>query len=160
MTRDDRAEAEQFVWAFSRLYARCRTGSPQDPTTGDTVSHRQAAVLDALCDVHLKYVGDVAARIGVTPSTLSLTLDRMARDGWVERLRDPTDRRKVQVRLTERGARLQKNSEILDVSRVAATLATIDPEQRAVLMAALRNLAQAIDEPDLPDKADATTRRR
>lgn len=43
---------------------------------------------------------ELADIVGIEPSTLVRTLDRMERDGWVERLPAPDDRRKKIIRAT------------------------------------------------------------
>ena len=42
--------------------------------------------------------GELAARMGSHPATMTGILDRLERGGWVARERDPDDRRKVVVR--------------------------------------------------------------
>jgi DNA-binding MarR family transcriptional regulator len=50
---------------------------------------------------------ELALQVGVHPATLTGILDRLERDGWVARDRDPADRRGVLVRsLRDRGAEL------------------------------------------------------
>ncbi len=50
---------------------------------------------------------DLAKQVGVHPATLTGILDRLERDGWVARDRDPADRRGVLVRsLRDRSAEL------------------------------------------------------
>ena len=46
---------------------------------------------------------ELAASIGVEDQTMSRTLDRLERSGYVERHRDPADRRRVLVTLTGTG---------------------------------------------------------
>jgi DNA-binding MarR family transcriptional regulator len=41
---------------------------------------------------------DLARRLGVHPATITGILDRLERGGWIERERDPSDRRAVVVR--------------------------------------------------------------
>ena len=48
----------------------------------------------------------LAEAAGVDPSTMTLTLRRMVRDGLAERRVDPDDRRSMLVSLSERGRRL------------------------------------------------------
>ncbi len=48
-------------------------------------------------------VHDLAARCQVTPQTMTRTVDRLERDGLVERNRALADRRSVEVSLTEPG---------------------------------------------------------
>ncbi len=47
----------------------------------------------------------VAERCGVTPQTMSRTLDRLERSGYVQRTRSRGDRRRQMVQLTEDGHR-------------------------------------------------------
>ena len=58
--------------------------------------------------LHVLFGGDhtqreLAASIGVEDQTMSRTLDRLERSGYVERHRDPADRRRVLVTLTGTG---------------------------------------------------------
>jgi len=46
-------------------------------------------------------IGELATRLKVTPSAISLLVDRMESHGIVERIRSTLDRRVVQVRLTD-----------------------------------------------------------
>ena len=48
-------------------------------------------------------VGELGRRAGLEPSTMTGLLDRMARDGLVERRADPSDRRAQRVHLTTAG---------------------------------------------------------
>jgi len=49
----------------------------------------------------------LAQALRVRPATATATLQRMERDGWIERRRDPEDRRVVRVHLTPRARSLQ-----------------------------------------------------
>jgi DNA-binding MarR family transcriptional regulator len=51
-------------------------------------------------------MGELARRVAVTEKTITGVVDRLERDGLVQRERDPVDRRVVQVRLAARGAQL------------------------------------------------------
>ena len=48
-------------------------------------------------------VGELGRRAGLEPSTMTGLLDRMGRDGLLERRADPRDRRALRVGLTPRG---------------------------------------------------------
>jgi DNA-binding MarR family transcriptional regulator len=50
---------------------------------------------------------ELAARLGVTAATVSKTLDRMEKAGFLQRQADPTDQRVSRVYLTERGRAVQ-----------------------------------------------------
>src|SRR4051812_29572017 len=49
---------------------------------------------------------EVAAAVGIEGATLTHHLDKLAKAGLIERVRDPADRRAVRVELTEAGDRL------------------------------------------------------
>jgi len=45
--------------------------------------------------------GELATRIGISPAAMTTALDRLERKGHARRIRDPEDRRKVLVELTD-----------------------------------------------------------
>lgn len=52
---------------------------------------------------------DLVRRLSIHPATLTGVLDRLEEGGWVERLADPSDRRRVVVRaLRKRGRELRR----------------------------------------------------
>jgi DNA-binding MarR family transcriptional regulator len=66
-------------------------------------------------------VGDIAWKLGVSPSTASRWLDKAERDGLVDKLYNLVDRRGTAARLTRAGVELRRR-----VERVLRTLPTID----------------------------------
>lgn len=89
--------------------------------------------------------GDLAQRCMMTAPALTEQVDSLARDGFVRRLEDPTDRRVVLVEITAQGRReLEKYREIMK-RRVARVLAKLPSEKRARLRAALADLQESID---------------
>jgi DNA-binding MarR family transcriptional regulator len=48
---------------------------------------------------------DLASRTGVTKQALTFVIDRLVRNGYVERIPDPSDQRAKLIRLTDEGAR-------------------------------------------------------
>ena len=64
----------------------------------------------------------LARRVQIEEPTTTRTLDRMERDGLVHRVRDETDRRRVNVYLTERGHQLR--DELVPYAQEVNALAT------------------------------------
>lgn len=101
------------------------------------------AVLAALADFGPHVQRDLAARLAVDPSDLVKVIDELAAPGWVERARDPADRRRTCITLTDAGraalARLQ--------ARAAAVqdqaLAPLTTRERAQLHELLLKLYEA-----------------
>ena len=132
-----------------RIMAACRAKRIRAPS-GLQVSSRQAEILGYLDPVDPTMVGELADHAGVTASTMSLTLKRMEEGGLIVRKRDPADRRAMNVRLTDEGARMKEVTSTLDPQRVHDMLHMLGPADRQL---ALRGLAL------LGDAADALVRR-
>lgn len=74
---------------------------------GIGIHHAQALVLFELWQDDGMAQNVLAQALGITPATATNTLQRMERDGWVERRRDATDQRVVRVHLTRKAATLR-----------------------------------------------------
>jgi DNA-binding MarR family transcriptional regulator len=67
----------------------------------------QFAQLLALYDADGQTPTELCRAVGVEPGTMTKTLQRMERDGLIERRRSPSDGRSVTVHLTERARQLE-----------------------------------------------------
>ena len=80
-----------------------------------------------------KTAGVLAAATGLRPAATTALIDRLEAKGLVERVRDETDRRRVLVRMTERGmqsswemyAPLVEEGQVLFVDHTVAELTTM-----------------------------------
>ena len=107
------------------------------------MSSHQASVLDHLDDTEGTALFDLARHMGVTASTMSLTVDRLERGGWVSRERSKRDARRVELRLTAAGLRIKKQQKVLEPALVAAVLARLDDRKRKQALQGLELLATA-----------------
>jgi len=139
------ADISTVLHAYDRILRACRPRRLADPDGGPDVSAHQAGVLAYLDEEDPTMVGELAEYLGVTASTMSLTLTRLERAGYIRRDRDPADRRVMNVRLTEAGARVRGASASLDVDRVDGMLRALPPAQRAEALRGLVLLADAAD---------------
>ncbi|HSW28688.1 MAG TPA: MarR family transcriptional regulator [Longimicrobiales bacterium] len=139
------AEYEVLLDAVTRVRRACRPRTAADPEGGAPVSAHQGRVLAFLDQEDPAMVGELAEHLGVTASTMSLTLTRLEGAGYVRRDRDPLDRRVMNVRLTEAGARARDALRELDPERVDRLLALVAPDARAEALRALALLADAAD---------------
>ena len=89
---------------------------------------------------------DLAGHMGVTAATMSLAIDRLERKGYVVRLKDAKDRRRVHVRLTTAGVRVREASSVLDPARVEALVARLADDERDRAVEGLALLARAAQE--------------
>src|SRR5262245_48418196 len=97
---------QQVMGNYPRIFFACHTRHVRDESAGRTISAHQASVLDHLDEIEATGLNGLAKHMGVTPSTMSLTVDRLERDGYVSRGADPEDGRRVALRLTPAGAKL------------------------------------------------------
>jgi MarR family transcriptional regulator, organic hydroperoxide resistance regulator len=130
---------------YPRIYFAGHTRHVRDPLSRRVLSRHQASVLDHLDERDPTTLNVLAAHMGVTPSTMSLTVDRLERKGYVVRLRDTSDRRRVQVRLTSAGVRVREATSVLDPARVQALLERLDDAERETAIHGLGLLARAAD---------------
>lgn len=137
---------------YPRIYFACHTRHVRDPQTQNLLSRHQASVLDHLDDVDSLTLNELARHMGVTAGTMSLTIDRLERKGYVVRLRDAADRRRVQVRLTSAGVRVKEASSVLDAPLVEDMLARLSAEERDAALRGLALLAGAAQE-QMADRA-------
>jgi DNA-binding MarR family transcriptional regulator len=128
---------------YPRIYFACHTRHVRDPQTQRLVSRHQASILDHLDEVEPTTVMDLAAHMGVTAATMSLSIDRLERKGYVVRLKDAKDRRRVHVRLTTAGVRVREASSVLDASRVEALVSRLSDDDRTRAIEGLALLADA-----------------
>jgi MarR family transcriptional regulator, organic hydroperoxide resistance regulator len=131
---------------YPRIFFACHTRHVRDPQTRRMLSRHQASILDHLDELEPTTVMDLAGHMGVTAPTMSLSIDRLERKGYVVRLRDAKDRRRVHVRLTSAGVRVREASSVLDPARVEALVARLSDEDRNRAIEGLALLAQAAQE--------------
>jgi DNA-binding MarR family transcriptional regulator len=131
---------------YPRIYFACHTRHVRDATTGEELSARQASILDHLDELEPMTLGGLAGHMGVTPSTMSIAVDRLEQRGFVRRERASHDRRLILLRLTASGARIRQANSVLDPDRVAEVLAVLDDGDRERALAGLELLAIAANE--------------
>ena len=96
---------------------------------------------------------DMCAVLGRTTGGMTLTLDRLAAAGWLQRAPDEHDRRRIVVRLTEDGQRLAEtvNADLHEWEQRLPLRAA----DRAAAGAALALLVDAVEDEE-PPSADAS----
>ena len=128
---------------YPRIYFACHTRHVVDPKRNRVLSSHQASVLDHLDEIEPTGLLALAAHMGVTASTMSLMIDRLARGGYVIRERDSKDGRRVNLRLTKAGVRIKSEKSVLDPERVKTVLAQLTAEERKEAIHGLALLARA-----------------
>src|SRR6202451_2413184 len=115
---------------YPQIYFACHRRHVRDEKTQNVLSAHQASILDHLDDVEVTSLLELARHMGVTPSTMSLTVDRLERGGYVRRERSTEDRRRVDLRLTPSGVRVKRQQKVLEPELIAALLQKLSERKR------------------------------
>jgi DNA-binding MarR family transcriptional regulator len=133
----------QVMELYPRIYFACHTRHVRDPETRRLLSAHQASILDHLDEHEPLALLNLAKHMGVTPSTMSLNIERLVRRGYVSRERAAEDGRRLKLRITSAGVRLREAKSVLDPARVRALLGRLTHEEREVGIHGLELLARA-----------------
>jgi DNA-binding MarR family transcriptional regulator len=88
-------------------------------------------------------VGDLAHALGVTPPSVTTSLDRLVEHGLVRREDDPIDRRLVIARLTHAGKDLLERLNLYEQQEIADCLHALDEDDLRCLFIGIEALHRA-----------------
>jgi len=150
MTTREAPAAADAVLAVQRLYPQvflaCHARHVRRRSTPFGLTEQESSVLAHL-DVRAGMrPRDLAAHLGVAPSTLSATLARLSRLGCVARDRSALDGRAAELRLTPRGVEAMQSTSVLDRARLVDALARLTARERTRAVAGLALLARACNQ--------------
>ena len=137
--------ANRLLADYPRIFFACHARHVRDPKTRRLLSAHQASVLDHLDETQATTLMGLARHMGVTPSTMSLAIERLVRRGYVLRNRHSRDRRRLELRLSPAGERIREASSVLEPARVRLLLARMPQAQREQGLHGLALLARAAD---------------
>jgi len=131
---------------YPRIYFACHTRHVRDPESGALLSAHQVSILDHLSATDAIQLSALAEHMGVTASTMSLAVDRLESGGYVRRSRDKTDKRRLNLLLTQKGLKIREAHSVLDVDKVTKLLGRLRVPEREAAIAGLALLARAAEE--------------
>jgi DNA-binding MarR family transcriptional regulator len=143
----DRAMSDDDVFeilrAYPQIYFACHVEHRTRGKSPSGLTSRDAGFLAHLDDPRGTGPAALARHVGISGSTLSAALARLAAQGLVRVEPDPADGRRRLVFLTEAGRDVVMSASVLDPARVAALLARLDPAERRKAVEGLKLLAAA-----------------
>jgi DNA-binding MarR family transcriptional regulator len=128
---------------YPQIYGACHVDHVRARSTVHRVSAQDSTLLAHLDEDEPLRTGRLARHLGISASTLSAAIKRLAELGYLSRTASPRDRRQVELRLTAQGAEAMASTSVLDRDRVAAVLALLAPAEQARAVAGLGLLAGA-----------------
>ena len=133
----------QLMTFYPQIYFACHTRHVRDPRSNTVLSAHQASVLDHLDEIEPTNLRTLAGHMGVTASTMSITINRLVRQRYVVRKRAMQDARQVNLLLTPAGVRIKSEKSVLDPALVGALLEQLGADERKQALHGLGLLAQA-----------------
>ncbi|HEY7596561.1 MAG TPA: MarR family winged helix-turn-helix transcriptional regulator [Actinophytocola sp.] len=130
---------ELFEQLYTRLWAALNR-----PDTPDLSQHERQ-LLHHLEPERPVNLGWLAGHLGLPKSTTSTIVKRLAERGFVHRVRDPGNERRLAITLTPKGHERVAADTVLDPARLDAALAAVPEPDRAAMLAALGKLADAAE---------------
>src|SRR5215813_7251 len=124
------ADVRRLMTLYPQIYFACHTRHVRDRRANRLLSAHQASVLDHLDEIESTNLRTLAEHMGVTASTMSQTINRLVRRGYVARRRATHDARQVQLLLTRSGVRIRSEKSVLDPVRVRKLLEELPVEER------------------------------
>ncbi len=142
MIKDDISRLMNF---YPLIYFACHTRHVTDEDTGVKLTANQASILDHLELNEPISLYDLAMHMGVTPSTMSISIDRSVKLGYVKKEKNLQDARKTDLTLTAAGDKLKKSRSVLDPERVEAILNRLNASERKMALDGLDLLTYAAE---------------
>lgn len=129
----------------NRVFVLSKTGIAARRRVGEHLASAgfdrwRVAVLTTLTETGAVSQREIAARLGVDPSDLVEVMTGMHDDGLVERLRDPDDRRRYRVTLTDAGRAATDRVAAITTAADDEVFAPLDDAERTELHRMLRLL--------------------
>lgn len=133
--------ADRFVTALHTLgreWIRARrelaNGLPAGASYGDL------QVLRAIVGADLITMGELAARMKVTPATATAAVNRVVLNGWAVRVPDERDRRMIRLRVTNHGRRIHEYYQEFRSQFATRLLSRLSPDEAERLVELLERL--------------------
>src|SRR5690349_19707493 len=133
---------EQF---YPRIYLACHTRHVNDPGKDVKLTANQASILDHLDEDEPVTLQELSLHMGVTPSTMSITINRLVILGYVQRDRDKGDSRRIGLKLSKEGLKIRKSKSVLDGERVKSMLQRLNEEELKTALKGLGLLSYAAE---------------
>ena len=116
------------------------------------LSIREMHVIEAIGDIENNSMSEIAKKLNVTVGTLTISVARLEKKGYIHRQKDKFDRRIVLVFLTSSGKLAYKAHAYFHKEMVKSLLVGISLENQELLIRSLGNIKDFIDKKYLNNK--------
>ena len=102
--------------------------------------------IEAIGMYKMKTTSEVAKELSITVGTLTTAINRLVKKGYVQRIRSEDDRRVVKLGLTKKGKLLFRVHQYFHRQMIKRVLQDMGDDEEAVLLKALKNLHDFLQE--------------
>ena len=128
---------------YPQIYVACHNDHIRASSTSWRISSQDASVLVHLDREVSIRPGELAKHLGVAASTLSATISRLEKLGYLSSTPIETDKRQRELKLTSRGAEAISATSVLNAERVRSLVQKLTREERDTAVKGLALLARA-----------------
>jgi MarR family transcriptional regulator, organic hydroperoxide resistance regulator len=143
MSADEVYEVQRL---YPQIFLACHTNHVRAASTRWKLSSHDSAILSHLDRASGLSPRSLAKHLGVAPSTLSASIKRLTNLGYLTCDAPANDKRRREIRLTDRGAEAMSETSVLDRERVRSMLKKLKPNDRKAALNGLALLARAARE--------------
>lgn len=128
--------------SYPSIFLACHRQHWREDEGGNSVTERQASVLDHLHATRPTTLSKLAEHMGVGTSAMSITVARLVRGGYIARGSDKNDARCVSLTLTPAGARVKEQNTILDPELVKKMFRSMPAAELETALQGIEGLAK------------------
>jgi DNA-binding MarR family transcriptional regulator len=130
---------------YPRIYLACHIQHVRRTPARANLTESESNLLGHFDERHPIRASELARHMGVSRSSMSATIKRLIKLGYIASARESDDARALALRLSPAGARAMQAGSVLDTARVASMLAQLSPTERTKAVDGLGLLARAAD---------------
>ena len=109
---------------------------------GVKLSMNEVHILESIQKASDNSMSHIAKRLMVTQGTLTTNVAKLVTKGYVERLRDPVDKRVVRLNITEKAEEVLKVHEDFHREMIDKTIGDLGLDENEVLIQSLENILE------------------
>ena len=136
------AQSRRLLDAYPAIFLACHRKHVRQDERGKGITEHQASVLDHLQAAKATTLSKLAEHMGVSRSTMSITVARLVRGGYIARQRIREDGRCVGLVLTRAGERVKEQNSILDPELMREMLRLMPGRELEAALQGIESLAK------------------
>jgi DNA-binding MarR family transcriptional regulator len=112
------SQIRRLLDAYPAIFLACHRRHLREDETGNAITEHQASVLQHLHAMRPTTLSKLAEHMGVGRSTMSITVARLKRAGYIASSRDKKDARCVGLTLRPTGVKVKEENTVLDAELI------------------------------------------